>query len=34
MFNEQHYRRGDITKWAVRSTEVRKNKSIKTFQAA
>lgn len=24
MFNEQHYRRGDITKQAVRSTEVRK----------
>lgn len=24
MFNEQHYRRGDITKQAIRSTEVRK----------
>ena len=24
MFNEQHFRRGDMTKQAVRSTEVRK----------
>ncbi|MEG0275950.1 MAG: MupG family TIM beta-alpha barrel fold protein [Coprobacillus sp.] len=27
MFNEQHYRRGDITKQAIRSTEVRKKQT-------
>lgn len=33
MFNEQHYRRGDITKQAVRSTEVRKKQVDKDISS-